>query len=111
MDFFALPPEVNSARMYAGPGSGPLVVAASAWQELAAELQRTASGYTTTLSGLTSQAWLGPSSASMLSATAPYIEWLTTTATQADATAMHALAASCFEESCSPDSPTAISAI
>ncbi|WP_141249127.1 PPE domain-containing protein, partial [Mycobacterium avium] len=27
MDFGALPPEVNSGRMYAGPGSGPLMAA------------------------------------------------------------------------------------
>ncbi|WP_261861369.1 PPE family protein, partial [Mycobacterium montefiorense] len=25
MDFGALPPEINSARMYTGPGSGPLL--------------------------------------------------------------------------------------
>jgi len=25
MDFGVLPPEINSARMYSGPGSGPLV--------------------------------------------------------------------------------------
>jgi PPE-repeat protein len=30
LDFGALPPEVNSDRMYAGPGSGPTVGAASA---------------------------------------------------------------------------------
>ncbi|MDI3314987.1 MAG: PPE domain-containing protein, partial [Mycobacterium sp.] len=37
-DFAALPPEINSARMYAGPGSGPMMAAASAWNSLAAEL-------------------------------------------------------------------------
>ncbi|PBJ29320.1 PPE domain-containing protein, partial [Mycobacterium avium] len=26
-DFGALPPEINSGRMYAGPGSGPLMAA------------------------------------------------------------------------------------
>ncbi|KAA8939219.1 PPE domain-containing protein, partial [Mycobacterium sp.] len=31
MDFAALPPEVNSARMYAGAGAGPLMAAATAW--------------------------------------------------------------------------------
>ncbi|MGH3562205.1 MAG: PPE domain-containing protein, partial [Mycobacterium sp.] len=38
MDYGALPPEVNSARIYAGPGSGPMVAAAAAWNRLAAEL-------------------------------------------------------------------------
>ena len=40
MDFLALPPEINSALMYAGAGSGPLFVAAAAWDGLAAELGR-----------------------------------------------------------------------
>ena len=33
-----LPPEVNSGRMYAGAGAGPLLSAATAWNALAAEL-------------------------------------------------------------------------
>ncbi len=31
LDFAMLPPEINSARMYAGAGSGPMLAAASAW--------------------------------------------------------------------------------
>ncbi|HEV7361105.1 MAG TPA: PPE domain-containing protein, partial [Mycobacterium sp.] len=31
LDFAALPPEVNSVRMYSGPGSGPLLAAGVAW--------------------------------------------------------------------------------
>ncbi|WP_119238685.1 PPE domain-containing protein, partial [Mycobacterium tuberculosis] len=27
MDFGALPPEINSGRMYCGPGSGPMLAA------------------------------------------------------------------------------------
>ena len=46
MDFGSLPPEINSARMYAGPGSGPMLAAASAWDGLAAELGSAASSYT-----------------------------------------------------------------
>lgn len=30
LDFGALPPEINSGRMYAGPGSGPMMAAAAA---------------------------------------------------------------------------------
>ncbi|WP_152978974.1 PPE domain-containing protein, partial [Mycobacterium intracellulare] len=45
MDFAVLPPEINSARMYAGPGSGPMLAAAMAWDELAAALQSTADSY------------------------------------------------------------------
>ena len=39
MGFGALPPEVNSARMCGGAGSGPLVAAASAWDGVATELK------------------------------------------------------------------------
>ncbi|MGH8916831.1 MAG: PPE domain-containing protein, partial [Actinomycetes bacterium] len=37
MEFGAIPPEINSARMYAGAGSGPMMAAAAAWNGLAAE--------------------------------------------------------------------------
>ncbi|POX94491.1 hypothetical protein C3477_26875, partial [Mycobacterium kansasii] len=42
MDFAALPPEINSGRMYAGAGAGPLLAAAAAWNGLALELNTTA---------------------------------------------------------------------
>ncbi|MBO0884870.1 MAG: PPE domain-containing protein, partial [Mycobacterium sp.] len=42
MDFAALPPEVNSARMYAGSGAGSMLAAAVAWDGLAAELRSAA---------------------------------------------------------------------
>ena len=45
MDLGALPPEISSALMYAGPGSGPMVAAASAWNGLAAELNSAAGAY------------------------------------------------------------------
>ncbi|EUA10536.1 PPE family protein [Mycobacterium kansasii 732] len=37
-EFAWLPPEINSARIFAGAGAGPLFAAASAWEALAAEL-------------------------------------------------------------------------
>jgi PPE-repeat protein len=93
MDFGALPPEINSTRMYSGPGSGPLMAAATAWDELAAELESTAASYSSVISELTSEEWLGPSSASMAAAAAPYAAWMSTTAAQAEQAAVQAKAA------------------
>jgi PPE-repeat protein len=98
MDFAMLPPEVNSGRMYAGPGSGPMLAAAAAWDGLAAELQSTAASYTTAVSELTGGPWLGPSSASMAAAAATYLDWMTTAAGQAEQTAMQAKAAAAAYE-------------
>jgi PPE-repeat protein len=93
MDYGALPPEINSARMYFGPGSAPILAAASAWDGLAAELQSTASSYQTVISGLTSEGWLGSASASMAAAVAPYMAWMSITGAQAEQTAAQAAAA------------------
>jgi PPE-repeat protein len=93
LDFAMLPPEVNSARMYSGAGPGPLLAAASAWNGLAAELQSTATGYSSILAELTGQAWHGPASAAMAAAAAPYVAWMSTTAAQAEQTAGQAEAA------------------
>jgi PPE-repeat protein len=93
MDFGALPPEINSARMYSGPGSGPLMAAATAWDELATELDSTAASYSSLISELTSEEWLGPSSSSMAAAVAPYARWMSTTAAQAEQAAAQAKAA------------------
>ncbi|MCV7165183.1 PPE family protein [Mycobacterium stomatepiae] len=93
MDFSALPPEVNSTRMYAGPGSGPLLAAAAAWNALAAEMRSAATDYHSVIRELISVGWTGPSSTSMLAAAAQYLAWLNTTATQAEQTGMQANAA------------------
>ena len=87
MDFAALPPEVNSGRMYAGAGAGSLVAAASAWRKLAAEWGSTASAYQSVIAELVDQAWQGPASASMAAAAQPYAAWMTTIAGQAAQTA------------------------
>lgn len=92
------PPEVNSALMYSGAGSGPLMAAASAWNELAADLETTANSYLTVIQQLTGGPWLGPSSARMASATAPYIAWLQGSSMQAAQTSAQAsLAAAAYE--------------
>ncbi|WP_282100999.1 PPE family protein [Mycobacterium sp. SM1] len=88
-----LPPEVNSARMYSGPGSASMLAAAAAWNQLAAEMQSAAESYNSVISGLTSGSWRGPASAAMAAAVAPYVAWLNTTAAQAEQTAAQAQAA------------------
>ena len=93
MDFGALPPEINSARMYSGPGSAPMLAAAAAWAGLAAELHMTASTYQSVIAGLTGEGWLGPASASMAAAVAPYLTWMSSTGAQAEQTAAQAQAA------------------
>ena len=92
LDFGALPPEINSGRMYAGPGSGPMLAAAAAWDALAVELYSTASSYGATISDLGS-GWLGPSSIAMAAAATPYVSWISATAGQAAATGAQAKAA------------------
>jgi PPE-repeat protein len=93
IDFALLPPEINSARMYSGPGSAPMLTAGAAWSQLAAEMRSAAASYSSIISGLTSGNWLGPSSASMAAAAAPHAAWMNTTAAQAEQTAAQAQAA------------------
>jgi PPE-repeat protein len=98
MDFGALPPEINSGRMYAGAGAGPMMAAATAWNTLAAELSSTAAGYESVVSELTGGQWIGPASASMAAAVQPYVAWLNTTAGHAQHAASQATAsAAAFE--------------
>jgi PPE-repeat protein len=87
VDFAVLPPEINSGRMYAGAGSGPMVAAAEAWGGLAAELSSTATSYQSVLAELTGGPWVGPSALSMAAAVAPYVSWMSATAGQAEQTA------------------------
>lgn len=97
-DFGALPPEINSGRMYSGPGAEPMMLAAAAWDELAAELDTAATGCNSKLSELSSARWVGPASAAMLSAVAPYVSWLGAAAALAEQTASQArLAAGAYE--------------
>jgi PPE-repeat protein len=93
MDFGLYPPEINSGRMYAGPGSGPMLAAAEAWDALSDELYTAASAYQSVTSELTGGPWSGPSSASMAAAAATYVTWLSATAAQAEETASQAKAA------------------
>src|ERR1700716_543092 len=94
VDFGALPPEVNSARMYAGAGSTSLTTAASAWRSLAAELNSAGLGYENVITQLSSEEWLGAPSTKAAQALTPYVTWMKTTATQAEQAATQLDAAS-----------------
>ena len=92
-DFAAQPPELISAKVYSGPGAESLQSAAAAWDALAGELQSTAAQFESTIAGLVSGDWTGPSSEAAAAAAAPYVSWLSTTAGQAEQTASQARAA------------------
>ncbi|AFS14651.1 PPE family protein [Mycobacterium intracellulare] len=98
LEFGALPPEINSGRMYAGPGSGPMMAAAAAWDEIAAEVGVAATGYNSVVTELISGPWVGPASISMISAITPFISWLSAVAAQAEQAASQGrVAAAAFE--------------
>jgi PPE-repeat protein len=97
-DFATFPPEINSARMYAGAGPGPMMAAVAAWDHLAAELASSAAKYSSVTAELTSSSWRGPASRSMEAAATPYVAWLNTAAALAEQTSSQAKAvASAYE--------------
>ena len=108
-DFGVIAPEINSARMYSGPGSGPLMAAARAWEQLAADLNSTANSYSAVLASLTNDEWLGPASAHAAASAAPYVAWVRITAGQADQAATQAAAAaSAYETALAMTVPPAV---
>lgn len=98
MDFAAFPPEVNSGLMYSGSGAGPLMAAATAWSNLAAELSSTATQYESVITALTTEQWTGAGSAAAAAAAQPYVSWLTATSTAAEQAAMQATASAAAYE-------------
>lgn len=98
MNFAAQPPEITSTLMYCGPGSGPFLAAAAAWDGVGAQLRATAAGFESIVSSLTGQVWLGPSSQAMAVAAAPHVTWLNTTAAQVEQAATQVrVAAAAYE--------------
>ncbi|UVO11608.1 PPE family protein [Mycobacterium sp. SVM_VP21] len=93
MDFGAFPPEINSARIYTGPGSGPMMAAAAAWDKMAAELSSAEAAYQGVINGIVSEGWMGPASNAMAAAATPYAVWMGITAAQVEQAAVQAKAA------------------
>jgi PPE-repeat protein len=97
-DFGALPPEINSTRMYTGPGAAPMMAAAAAWNNLSAELNTTASAAESVISTLTEEGWRGRSAAAMATAATPYVGWMHATAAAAQQAANQAMASAAAYE-------------
>jgi len=93
VDYGLLPPEINSAKIYTGPGAESLVAAAAAWSGLASELQAAVAGHRSVIDALTSGPWTGPASAKLVSSVSPFINWLDLSAEEAAQAASQASAA------------------
>ncbi len=98
LDFAVMPPEINSALMYSGAGSGPLMAASTAWSNLAAELSSTATQYESVITALTTEQWTGVGSAAAAAAAQPYVAWLTETAGAAEQAGAQATASAAAYE-------------
>ncbi|MCV7194951.1 PPE family protein [Mycobacterium angelicum] len=108
-NFAVLPPEVNSARVYAGSGPAPMLSAAAAWSDLAAELDSAALAFGSVTQGLVAGSWQGPASLAMAAATEPYVSWLATSAAHAQgAAALAQVAATEFEAALAATVPPAV---
>jgi PPE-repeat protein len=98
LDYGALPPEINSVRMYSGPGSGPMMAAAAAWDILANGLESVSRGYSSVIARLQGEGWSGGASEAMSSAVAPYVTWVSTAGAKAEEAASQARAAAAAYE-------------
>ncbi|EUA13084.1 PPE family protein [Mycobacterium kansasii 732] len=109
MDFGALPPEINSARMYTGPGLGSLLAAAQVWDGVAIDLYNAASAVQSVIRGLLVGPWRGSSAGLMAAAASPYVTWLGITAAQAELTADQVrTAATAYESAFATTVPPAV---
>ena len=98
IDFSALPPDVNSALMYSGAGSGPLLAAATAYANLAAEVSATANQWESVISMLTTEQWTGTGAAAAASAAQPIVTYLTETAATLEQASTQAIASAAAYE-------------
>ena len=96
--FAWLPPEINSALIFAGAGAVPLLAAATAWDGLAQDLASSATSFSSVASDLVSDSWQGASSTAMMAVATQYVGWLSAAAAQAEGAAGQARAtATAFE--------------
>jgi PPE-repeat protein len=97
MSFARVPPEINSGRMYCGSGSATMVAAATAWDQLGANLYETAASCRAATSKLAAES--GQAAIAMGRAIESYLGWLDIAATKAAHAARQASAAAAAYES------------
>lgn len=90
MDFATLAPEINSGLMYSGPGAGPMIEAATAWDRLAVRISTAAADYRSVTAKLAAGRGM-----------AAYLDWLDTVAAHAHQAAIQlAAAADAHQSAC-----------
>lgn len=98
LSFAAIPPEITSSLIYSGAGAAPLMAAATAYANLAAEVSTTATQWESIVALLTSEQWTGGGSAAAATAAQPIVTYLTeTAATLEQASAQATASAAAFE--------------
>lgn len=91
MLWHALPPEMNTARLMAGAGPGPMLEAAAGWEALGNALEAQSVGLATTLVTLQGL-WAGASSERAIAAITPMVAWLNDSAAKSQQRAAQASA-------------------
>jgi PPE-repeat protein len=91
IEYGAMPPELNTARLQAGAGEAPMMQAAAGWEAWAVALEAQAAELAAALAAL-SGAWTGTGSERGVAACMPMVLWLQTLAIQAQKRAAQATA-------------------